>query len=496
MIRNSPLPRFMRLTAILAIGALTMAACSSSNESSNETGNETSNGSSNGVPTTAVANTSTTLTEVPVANPSSDLAALCPTTVPTEPVSLDLWHAMPVELGEALVALTDSYNSSQDLVTINPVFQGSYDDTLDKYLTALRGGTRPGLVQLEESSTQLAIDADSFVPMQACVDSASYSFEDFIERTVTAFTVSDTLWPMPFNISNPILYANAGMLASAGVTELPTTLEEIRAAAQKVVDTGTAPAGITLISSAWNIEQLFGLADLPFADGGNGRVERAGELLIENALGLEVFTWMQDMVNDGLATFVGSGGNNEHLIALAVGEAAMTVSTTAALRSVKIGAATFGVEVAVGPMPSAGPRTGGALVGGGALWLDSSTSEAERAGAWDFLTWITDPEQMALWHASTGYIPIRRSAIDLPEIADLWATEPEFKVAYDQLVEGRETNATSGPVVGNHSQVRSSALVPAIEKLLLQGLDPALALAEATAEANRIIADYTRRLGN
>ena len=489
MIRNYLRLRTVRFTALLAVGALTVAACSSSGDV--DTGASTTAASD----TTAV-NTSTTLTEVPVPDPTSELAALCPTTVPTEPVTLDLWHAMPVELGEALTALTDRYNASQDLVTVNLVFQGSYDDTLDKYLTALRGGSRPALIQLEETATQLAIDANSFVPMQACVDSADYSFEDYIERTVTAFTVDNTLWPMPFNISNPILYANAGMLAAAGVTELPTTLEELRAAAQKVVDTGTAPTGVTLISSAWNIEQMFGLADLPFADGGNGRVERASELLIDNELGLEIFTWMSEMVKDGLATFVGSGANNEHLIALAVGQAALTVSTTAALRSVKIGAATFGVDVAVGPMPSAGPRTGGALVGGGALWLDASTSDAQRAGAWDFVSWLTAPEQMADWHASTGYIPIRKSAIDLPEVAELWAAEPEFKVAYDQLVEGRETNATSGPVVGNHAQVRIRALEPAIEKLLIQGLDPATALAEATAEANRIIADYTRRLGN
>jgi sn-glycerol 3-phosphate transport system substrate-binding protein len=483
MIHRTARTASVRLVGLLLVSALAVAACSSDADT-------------NADPSTTVGTqTSTTLTEVPVADPDSDLAALCPATTPTQPVTLELWHAMPVELGEALTALTDRYNASQNLVTVNLVFQGSYDDTLDKYLTALRGGTRPALIQLEETATQLAIDADSFVPMQACVDSAGYSFEDYIERTVTAFTVNDTLWPMPFNISNPILYANAGMLAAAGVTELPTTLDEIRAAAQKVVDTGVAPAGITLISSAWNIEQMFGLADLPFADGGNGRVERASELLIDNELGLEIFTWMSEMVADGLATFVGSGDNNEHLIALAVGQAALTVSTTAALRSVKIGAATFGVEVAVGPMPSAGPRTGGALVGGGALWLDSTTSEDERAGAWDFVTWLTAPEQMAFWHANTGYIPIRRSAIDLPEIAELWATEPEFQVAYDQLVQGRETIATSGPVVGNHSQVRSRAIVPAIEKLLIQGLDPAVALAEATAEANRIIADYTRRLG-
>lgn len=90
----------------------------------------------------------------------------------------------------------------------------------------------------------------------------------------------------------------------------------------------------------------------------------------------------------------------------------------------------------------------------------------------------TSPLRLGLSPPSRSFRPPKNLIRSWPG-----ATEPEVKVAYDQLVEGRETNATSGPVVGNHSQVRSSALVPAIEKLLLQGLDPALALAEATAEA-------------
>lgn len=478
---GSPRTRKLRWLSLGLTAALVVAACSS--DSGTDTAAPTTTASGGGA------------TTEPNVEEGSALAGLCPSEPPSEAVTLDLWHAMPVELGEALVALTERYNASQDLVTVVPVFQGSYDDTLDTYLTALRGGERPALIQLEETSTQLAIDADSFVPVQACVEATDYSLDDYIERTVTSFSVDEVLWPMPFNISNPILYANAGMLAAAGVTELPATLAELRAAAQQVVDAGIAPAGITLISSPWHIEQWFGLADAPFADGDNGRSERAEGLLIDTPLGLEIFTWMRDMVADGLATYVGSGDNNEHLIALAVGQAAMTINTTAALRSVKIGAATFGVEVAAGPMPSVGPVAGGALVGGGALWLDASTTPAERAGAWDFLTWLTAPEQMAEWHINTGYIPVRLSALESADVRALWADEPEFSIATRQLLDGAETVATAGPVVGNHSQVRTRALVPALERMLLQGLDPAVALTEAQTEADRIIADYTRRLG-
>lgn len=441
----------------------------------------------------------TTLAPLPEPDPGSELAALCPVDAldgASGPVSIDFWHSMTVELEETLAGLVADYNASQDRVNVNLLFQGSYNESLDKFQTALRGGVRPSIIQLEETALQLGIDSQAFVPMQACVDASDYSFSDYIERTVKAYTVDGVLWPMPFNTSNPVLYANRTLLDAAGVVELPTTLAELRAAAEQIVASGVAPNAISLTSSSWILEQFFALDDEVYTDGGNGRQERASEVLLDSELGLEIFTWLHDMVADGLATYVGSGDDAEHFIALALGQAVMTIDTTAALRSVLIAARDFpAVEVEIGPMPSVGERTGGVLVGGAALWLDSTTSDEQRAAAWDFVTWLNSPEQQATWHAGTGYVPIRQSAIELPAVAELWATEPEFRVAYDQLVNGPETLATAGPVIGNHSQVRLRALVPALERMYLQGLAPDAALAQAKAEADSIIADYTRRVG-
>lgn len=444
--------------------------------------------------------TATTVPPPPEPDPGSELAALCPVDAlegVTAPVQIDFWHAMTVELEETLQALVAEYNASQDRVAVRLVFQGSYNEALDKYLTALRGGVRPTIIQLEETALQLGVDSGAVIPVQACVDASGYSFEDYIDRTVTAYTVEGVLWPMPFNTSNPILYANMNVLRQAGIEELPTTLDELRAASEAIVSAGITPNGISLTSSAWIGEQFFGLADQLYVDNNNGREGRATELLFDDELGLEIFTWLHDMVADGLATYVGDGADAEHFIALALGQAAMTMDTTAALRSVLIAARDFpNVEVAVGPLPSVGDRDGGVLVGGAALWLDAETSDEERAAAWDFMTWLNEPEQQATWHAGTGYVPIRQSAIELPAVADLWAEEPAFRVAYDQLVFGEETFATAGPVIGNHAQIRLRAIVPALEAMYLQGLPPAQALAQAKAEGDRILADYNRRTGN
>lgn len=436
--------------------------------------------------------------EVPEADPESELAAECPVDVlddVTEPVRITFWHSMTVELQETLTTLVDEYNASQDRVEVELQFQGSYNESLDKYLAALRGGERPTIIQLEETALQIGIDSESFVPVQACVDASDYSFDDYIDRVVAAYTVDGVLHPMPFNTSNPVLYANMAMLREAGVTELPTTTDEMRAAAQQVVDSGVAPAGVTFTTSAWLIEQWYGLAGEPYVDGDNGRSERASHVLLDTELGQEIFDFMGSMVADGLATPVGDGANQEHLIALATGQAAMTINTSAALRSVKLAAVDFpDVEVAIGPLPSVGERDGGVLVGGAALWIDADTTDEERAAAWDFLTWITGAEQQATWHASTGYVPIRESSVELPAVADLWASEPEFRIAYDQLVEGTENVGSAGPVIGNHAQMREDAIVPALERMWIEGQSPAQSLAQAVTDADGIIADYTERV--
>mgnify|MGYP003345265278 CR=1 FL=1 len=71
-----------------------------------------------------------------------------------------------------------------------------------------------------------------------------------------------------------------------------------------------------------------------------------------------------------------------------------------------------------------------------------------EAAAFDFATWLNSPEIQADWSASTGYVPTRISAAKQPKLADKWRANPNFKVAYDQLVSGPNNAATAGPVIG------------------------------------------------
>ncbi len=66
-----------------------------------------------------------------------------------------------------------------------------------------------------------------------------------------------------------------------------------------VLDSGTDSGG------GWFLEQWFGRAGEPYADNGNGRSAPATEVLFDSPTGVELLTFVQDMINDGLAVTVG-----------------------------------------------------------------------------------------------------------------------------------------------------------------------------------------------
>lgn len=413
------------------------------------------------------------------------------------PVRIEFWHAMAAANGEVLEAMTQEYNASQDAVEVELVFTGSYDETFERFRTAAGGGELPTIVQLEETRIQAMIDSEAVVPVQSCVEAAGYDTSDHLQPVLDQFTVGDVLWPMPFNASNPVLYYNGDDFTEAGLDPAspPQTLDEVLETARVITESGAAAQGMAIELQPGYVEQLFAKAGEPIVDGDNGREERATEArLADSPIGEEVYTWIDELIDGGYALNVGRNPSGaDHLLAIAGGNAAMTIGTSAALGSVYDVLAgdpnlAAQVDVRVAPMP--GPDDGGVVVGGGALWLVEAASDVERAAAWDYLAWLNEPQQQATWHAGTGYIPIRRSAAELPEVQQLWADRPGFKVAFDQITgSGYELG---GPVIGGYDGFRD-AIQLALEDMIASGTSPADAVAAADEAATEAIQDYNER---
>jgi sn-glycerol 3-phosphate transport system substrate-binding protein len=284
----------------------------------------------------------------------------------------------------------------------------------------------------------------------------------------------------------------------------PITLEELRATSQQIVDSGAATYGWVLDSGAdsgggWFLEQWFGRAGEPFADNGNGRNAPATEVYIDSETGVELLTFVQDMIDDGLAVTVGDNASGTDVFFKLIdpaGDGAMTIATSAALGGV-IDALGAGLapglttdDVGVGPMP--GPSdTPAVQVGGASLWIAADKSPEETSAAWDYITFLVSAQSQSEWAATTGYVPIRTDALDLDPVATTYADDPRFKVAYDQLIASVEGPASLAPVLGPQREVRVATANATAA--IFAGADVASTLDDAAAQANALIASYNQR---
>ena len=78
---------------------------------------------------------------------------------------------------------------------------------------------------------------------------------------------------------------------------------------------------------------------------------------------------------------------------------------------------------------------------------------------------------------------------------DYWAQNPGFKVAYDQLLGGRDTVATAGSVIGEQQGARD-AVRDAENSMFLEGTAPEGARSpRRSKDATAAIDDYNSRIG-
>ncbi|MEQ1700174.1 MAG: ABC transporter substrate-binding protein [Ilumatobacteraceae bacterium] len=444
----------------------------------------------------------TTTTVAPDTLPDCPTDALASATGTTE---ITFWHSMSGPLGEEVVKLTDAYNASQDKVKVKLV-QGSYEETAENYYLTNQGD-RPDLVQLPEYQVQAMVDTESTVPVGKCIESSGLDTSAFLPTALAAYETQGVQWSMPFNLSNPVLFYNKKVFEAAGLdpNKPPTSLDELRQYSEQIVSSGAASFGLSLDTGfdsggGWYVEQWFCKAQEYYVDGDNGRTSRATKVLYNNQTGVDLLTFLQNMLSDGLAVNVGDNSQTgyDNLLKLAdeKAPAAMTIATSASLGPVLdvLAGGQFPQlapdDVGVGPMPGPDGKPG-ALIGGASLWPVASGDDVRIAATWDFITYLVGAEQQSQWAAATGYIPMRSDAADVEPYKSTVANDPRFSVAYDQLAASPDALTSSGPVVGPLREVRT-ILATAVAGIF-GGADVKSTLDDAANQANALIADYNTR---
>ncbi|MFI2855838.1 ABC transporter substrate-binding protein [Paenibacillus sp. JSM ZJ436] len=423
--------------------------------------------------------------EEPLAPPAKAAAATSST-----PVKVVWWHSMSGELGQAVDKLIADFNGKQDGIEVEGVFQGTYDESLNKLKASLGSDSGPTMIQVYEIGSRFMMDTQATRPVQDFMDAEGYDISGLEPNIKNYYTFDGKLYSMPFNSSNPILYYNKDAFKAAGLDpeNPPQTYEEVAEAAKKLTQGGQTGASFAIYG--WFMEQFFANQGQELLNNGNGRSSAATASQLNSEAGVKTLEWWKEMLDDQSLLNLGRKTDDTKK-AFAAGQIAMMLDSTASLRGI-VSSAEGKFEVGTGFLPKPSDAgEGGVIIGGASLWLMNNKSEEESKAAWEFMKYLADPVTQAEWHINTGYFPVHTKAYEEDSVKENLKKYPQFQTAVDQLHQTVPNAATQGAVMGVFPEARQITET-AIEEVLNGQSSPQEALDKAAKEITSKIETYNK----
>lgn len=409
--------------------------------------------------------------------------------VDTNGTTITFWHSMGGVNGEAMDYLVNKFNEENpDGITVEAVYQGEYDDAINKLKSAQIGNMGADLVQIYDIGTRFMIDSGWVIPMQEMIDADGYDLSRIEPNIAAYYTTDDGLYSMPFNSSTPLLYYNKDMFTAAGIEEAPKSLPEIAEIGDALMEQGGAQEVIAISIYGWYFEQWLCKQGLELADNENGRSAAVtGVVFDENGGALNILSAWQDLYQKGYAPNVGRSGSDTATTDFTSGKAAMTLGSTASLKQIlqDVGDS-FEVGTAYYPAVTEEDQ-GGVSIGGASLWALNNQDETRAAATWKFIQFMISPESQAYWNAQTGYFPVTTATAQEQAFQDNIAQYPQFETAIDQLHDSAPEYA--GALLSVFPEARQ-IIETQIENMINGSQTPEESVERMAEQINTSIEDY------
>ncbi|MEO0389734.1 MAG: ABC transporter substrate-binding protein [Pseudomonadota bacterium] len=299
----------------------------------------------------------------------------------------------------------------------------SYEDATNTVLREAVSGNLPDVSMQGLNRQAPLVDkgiAQSLEPFIAA--EADFEKDGYHEAMLALSTFNDEVHGLPFSISLPVGYYNMDILNAGGITELPTTWDEVIAACKTMKANGIDNPIFWgwNITGNWFVQALMWSQDKAIVENGNVTMDSPEALVALNQM-QEIFTECEMQNLEWKAA----------LASFSAGEIGMMFWSTSALGAVERSQGDF--ELVTGPFPGLGGKPMGLPAGGNAAMLTSTSDDPKvREAAWTWLKYITSGDGAAEVAKTTGYMPPNKAANEII-LADFYDQNPNKQTAVDQL---------------------------------------------------------------
>lgn len=379
---------------------------------------------------------------------------------------ITFWNGFTGPDGETLETLVDEYNKTNDKnikvdMTIMP-----WDSLYQKLSTVLSVGQGPDMVAMATERSGIYIEPGAFVEIgdaytQGVVD------EDVIPAALKEnLKYDDKYYGVPMNYATLLLYYNKTMFKEAGLDPKtpPTTWGELEDYAQQIVDkTGNYGFDMAVKETTpmWPI-MLWG---------NGGEIIEDGNAVFNSEANVETITrWVKNIRDKKFGPGMLTGGEIDKLFESQ--KLAMYFCGPWATGGFEKAGIDFGVAQA-----PKGPQEQITQANGVGLYLTSSNKQKDAV--YEFFKWWNSEETQIKWSLGTGFPPARTDIIDderlaeNPYIKEFSKPANESKMYLQQLT--------------NFSEIENQAIIPAFEKIILEGTDVKKTLDQANQQIEELL---------
>ena len=366
--------------------------------------------------TASTASTASNAIETPAATAQSAPAELAP-------ASLKVWYSISGTNGQFFESQVRAFMEQNPQISIELTYTGSYSDSATKISAAKLAGNAPDVVIT--SASQLYTGEDDNFQIETDVLDPEFNVADIREGILEYANYRGHLAAVPFSISTQVIYYNKDLAAKAGLdleANPPKTWDEFLEVAktiQAACPKGTY--GFDTSDAKWLVKSML-------YQNGNDIVSLSddGKItpLFAQDSGIEVAQFWAKMVSEKImAVSQHDNAENKFLSGKLVFIAATSNRIAKWAESVQFNIGAIEMPYFKEPRVALGGSTATIM----------TTDATKHAASWALLKFLLNTENQTAYALTTGYLPIRESSLELPEVQSYMESSDLYSTAIKQL---------------------------------------------------------------
>jgi len=373
--------------------------------------------------------------------------------------------------------MVKEFEAANPNITIELQYVNS-DNALQKATVALQGNEQPDIsYQYGTNMPQLAT-APKLVDLTDRVNAADYNWNDFYEGERAVATVDGKVLGVPALVDNLAVVYNKDLFAAAGVPE-PTndwTWDDARAAAKAVTDPANKVFGLVFPADA-SETMVWQYIAMLWAAGGDILNPDNTEAIFNQAPGVQALQTLVDINDDGSLYLDFQPDSGKYGQLFNAGKIGMVITGPWDLGGFP------DVNYGVVYMPSFAAGGSHETIAGPDNWVIFDNGPARVDAAWEFLSYMTSPDQVLQDSLDTSHMPTRASVAAMSAFSEFYTKYPGTQVFVDNL----NNVLRARPQIPQYPRI-STALGQALVSALQGQASAQEALDQAAEQANGFLA--------